>query len=346
VLDGGSFGLGEEVEAFERVFARYCGTDHAIGVASGTDAITVALKALGVGPGDEVVTAANTCVPTVAGIAASGAEVVLVDPNPETYTLDADALARVIGPRTRAVVPVHLYGRCADMEQIAAVARASGLKVVEDAAHAHGATYGDRRAGALGEAAAFSFYPTKNLGALGDGGAVVTSDAYVAERARALREPGIHAEATIDMNGPHSRLDALQAAILRLRLDRLDERNARRGAIAAHYRDALEDAPLLLPQEVPARGHVHHLFVVRVADRDRFRDALASEGIPTSVHYARPIHHHDAYATLRRDGALNVSERLAAQVVSLPLQPAMSDAEIEAVVSATRAALRRAEAPA
>jgi dTDP-3-amino-3,4,6-trideoxy-alpha-D-glucose transaminase len=337
-LDGGRFVGGEPVQEFERAFAEFCGASHAVGVASGTDALELALRAVGVGPGDEVVTAANTCVPTVAAIEATGATAVLVDPEPVTYTLDPAGLEEVLTDRTRAIVPVHLYGQCADMDAIGAFARGHGLKVVEDAAQAHGAAFQGRRAGTLGDAAAFSFYPTKNLGALGDAGAVVTDDADVAERVRLLREYGERRRYESILAGTNSRLDTLQAAALLVKLRHLDSWNARRRELAGRYGAGLAGAGIGLPRGRQDAGHVYHLFVVTVTDRDRFRDELAGRGVETLVHYPRPVHGHPEYARLARPERLREADRLAAQVVSLPLYPELTDAEAELVVDAVNAA--------
>lgn len=326
VLRSGRFVGGEEVERFEEEFAAHCGVAYAVGVASGTDAITIALQALDVGTGDEVVTAANTCVPTVAGIEASGARAVLVDADPETFTLDPARLEEALTPRTKAIVPVHLYGRCADMAAIGEVARRRGIAVVEDCAQAHGAEYDGRRAGSLGDAAAFSFYPTKNLGALGDGGIVVTGDAEVARRARLLRSYGEDERFQHVLRGRNSRLDALQAAMLHLKLPHLDEWNERRRAIAAAY------GANVIP------GHVYHLYVVRSDDRDAFRARLAEHGVDTDVHYPRAIHQQPGYESLApTERSLAVSEELAASVVSIPLYPELIDDEVAHVAHALSA---------
>ena len=333
VIRSGRFVLGDEVSQFEREFADYCGAAEAIGVASGTDAITVALAALGVGAGAEVVTAANTCVPTVVGIERTGATPVLADADPATATLDPASAAEAITERTRALVAVHLYGRCAEMGALAELARRRGLLLVEDASQAHGATYDGVRAGALADAAAFSFYPTKNLSALGDGGAVVTNDAAVAERARALRSYGEDPDGVSRERGLNSRLDALQAAILRAKLPFLDGWNERRRELASLYATLLAGAGVELPQ--PDR-HVFHLFVVRVRGRDAVRAALAARGVETLIHYPRPVHEHPAYAQLGAGRSLPVSERLSREVLSLPLYPQLSDAEVEHVAGALR----------
>lgn len=335
ILDSARFVLGPPVEAFEREFAAYCGAAHAVGVASGTDAITIALQAVGILPGDEVVVPANTCVPTVAGIEAAGAVPVLADVDEDTFTLAPDSVAQALTPRTRAIVPVHLYGQCADMDGLHDLARAHGLKVVEDVAQAHGAAFGGRPAGSLGDAAAFSFYPTKNLGALGDGGAVVTGDADVAEQARRLRAYGERARYDSVRTGWNSRLDTLQAALLRVKLPHLERWNERRRQLAGLYAELLADTGLVLPQEAAGRRHVYHLYVVRSRDRDGLREQLAAAGVDVLVHYPLPVHRHEAYRHLARE--LPVSERLCAEVLSLPLYPELRDAEVEAVAAALRA---------
>jgi dTDP-4-amino-4,6-dideoxygalactose transaminase len=294
---------GPAVRAFEQEWAAFCGTRHAVGCGSGADAIALALRALGVGPGDEVVVPANTCYPTAAGVLETGATPVFADVDETTLTLDTGAARSVLTRRTKAVVAVHLYGRCADIEAL----RALGVPVVEDAAHAHGATRGGRRAGSLGAAAAFSFYPTKNLGALGDAGAVTTDDDALAARVRTLRDFGAH--------GTQSRLDTLQAAVLSAKLPHLERWNARRRALAARYGAALG-------RQADDPGHVHHLFVVRFPDRDRVRARLAGRGIETLVHYDPAL------------APLPVSARAAAEVLSLPLYPQLRDDEVDEVLAA------------
>jgi dTDP-4-amino-4,6-dideoxygalactose transaminase len=337
-LDAGRFVGGPLVENFERAFAAFCGAREAAGVASGTAAIELALRALGVGASDEVITAANTCVPTVAGIEASGANPVLVDVDEATLTIDPDELAAATTTRTRAIVAVHLYGQCADMDAIGAHAREHGLAVVEDAAQAHGAGFDGRLAGTLGAAAAFSFYPTKNLGALGDAGAVVTDDAAVAEAVRELRSFGERRGGPAVRRGSNSRLDALQAAILSLKLPHVERWNRRRRELAAMYRDGLAGAGLRLPDESPRRRHVYHLFVVRTPARDELVGRLARRGIESLVHYPRAVHQHPVYRDLARPGRLERSERASREVLSLPLHPDLSDDEAGAVVEALIAA--------
>jgi dTDP-4-amino-4,6-dideoxygalactose transaminase len=342
VLDSGWFLLGREGEAFESEFAAWVGSRHAAGCASGTDAIELALRALGVGPGDEVVTQANTCVPTVAAIARAGARPVLCDVDPGSATIAPDSLAAAMTDRTRAVVPVHLYGQIGDIDRVIEIAADRGVPVVEDCAQAHGASAGARRAGTLGALAAFSFYPTKNLGAFGDGGAVVTSDPQLDERLRLIRQYGQADRYHHVAEGVNSRLDELQAALLRVRLARLDADNARRQAIAAHYADALAGTRAEPLVRLPDRDHVFHLFVITSDERDRLRDALAADGVGTLIHYPEPIHGHPPYAELGRGPVpLTGAEELSRRVLSLPVYPELTDAEVEHVAAAAARAASR-----
>jgi dTDP-4-amino-4,6-dideoxygalactose transaminase len=334
VLDEGRYVLGPRVEEFERAFADYCGAGHAVGVASGTEAITIALQACGIAHGDEVIVPANTCVPTVAGVEAAGAVPVLADVDLETYTLDPDSVERALTKRTRAVVAVHLYGQCADLPALRELTRLHALKLIEDAAQAHGAEVGGRRAGSLGDAAAFSFYPTKNLGALGDGGAVVTNDAVVAEEARRLRSYGERERYDSVRSGWNSRLDPLQAALLLVKLAHLDEWNGRRRRLAERYGEIMAGAEVVLPVEAVGGRHVYHFYVVRTRARDELAASLAERGVQTLVHYPRPIHGHEAYRHLARP--LPVSERLCDEVLSLPLYPELREDELERVAEAVK----------
>ena len=341
VLRRADFILGADVAAFEREFAAYCGVDHAVGVDSGMSALELALRAMGVGPGDEVIAPANTFVGTTFPIAAAGARPVLVDVDPETSTLDPAQLAAAITRRTRAVVPVHLYGQCADMSAILRIAREHGLLVLEDACQAHGARWGDRRAGSLGDAAAFSFYPSKNLGASGDGGMVVTRDLALAERVRLLRNYGQREKGRSEVLAFNRRLDTLQAAILRVKLPRLDAWNAARRAHAAAYDGVLADLPLVRPRAGAGREHVWHLYVVRVPRRDAVRAALAEAGIGTGVHYPVPIHLQPAHRDLGySQGDFPVAEQLAGEILSLPMYPEMPADGVIAVATALRGVLQ------
>jgi dTDP-4-amino-4,6-dideoxygalactose transaminase len=334
VLDEGHYVLGPPVREFERAFADYCGARHAVGVASGTDAITIALQACGIQDGDEVIVPANTCIPTVAGVEAAGAVPVLADADPVTYTLDPASVEQALTKRTRAVVAVHLYGQCAELPPLLELARTHGLRLIEDAAQAHGAEIGGRRAGSIGDAAAFSFYPTKNLGALGDGGAVVTNDAEIAEEARRLRSYGERERYDSVRSGWNSRLDTLQAAILLAKLPHLEEWTERRRRLAWRYSELLAGSGLALPAEGPGRRHVYHLYVLRTRERNGLVRRLGENGVQTLVHYPRPVHRHEAYRHLARP--LPVSELLCDEVLSLPLYPELHDEEVERVAEVLR----------
>ena len=335
VLAGGWYILGPEVSAFETEFAAWLGVGHVVGVASGTDAVLLALRALGVGPGDEVITVAHTAVATVAAIELAGATPRFVDIDPITYTLDPAQLAAAVTPRTRAIVPVHLYGAPADMDAVLSVARAHGLLVVEDCAQAHGARTQGRMAGTLGDAAAFSFYPTKNLGALGDGGAVATNRPEVAERLRLLRQYGWRERYVSDVAGYNSRLDELQAAILRVRLGHLEAENAARRRLAARYDAVLAGLPITLPVAGPDDCPVYHLYVIRTAARDALAEHLRARGIGTGVHYPVPVHRQPAYAHLGYGpGSLPATEAAAAGVLSLPMYPDLPEVAVAVVAAA------------
>jgi dTDP-4-amino-4,6-dideoxygalactose transaminase len=341
VVDAADFILGGAVEAFEAAFATYCGVRAAVGVDSGFSALELALRACGVGAGDEVVTAANTFIATVAAIESTGARPVLIDVDPVTRNLDPVQLADVIGPSTRAVIPVHLYGRPAEMDDLATIARAHGLAIVEDACQAHGARYRGRRAGSLGDAAAFSFYPSKNLGAYGDGGMVVTDDPEIAERVRLLRNLGSRVRYVHEEKGFNRRLDTLQAAILACKLPHLDRHNESRRAIAQAYRDHLPYAEITTPAECEHSESVHHLFVIEADRRDDLQQHLLREGIATGIHYPVPVHLQPAYASLGYGkGRFPVSERLAERVLSLPMYPHMPPESVAFVASAIAAFVR------
>jgi dTDP-4-amino-4,6-dideoxygalactose transaminase len=335
VLESGRFLLGEEGEALEREFAAACGAAHAVGVASGTDAVELALRAVGVQPGDEVVTQANTCVPTVTGIVRAGGRPVLCDADPSSGVIDLGSLEGALGERTRAVVPVHLYGQCADTEAIVGMCEPRGIAVVEDCAQAHAASLRGRGAGTIGAAGAFSFYPTKNLGAVGDGGAVITGDTEVAERLRLLRHYGQVDRYRHERFGVNSRLDEIQAAIVRAKLPRLEGWTERRREIASIYSAALRDGPVEHLVELPGRRHAFHLFVVRAPDRERLRADLSDRGIGTLIHYPLPIHRQPVFAELSGGPVpLRGAERLGESVLSLPLYPELTEEEIDAVAAA------------
>jgi dTDP-3-amino-3,4,6-trideoxy-alpha-D-glucose transaminase len=331
VIDRGWFVLGPEVEAFEAEFAAACGASHAVGVNTGTDALMLALRVLDIGPGDEVITAPLTAAYTALAIRMAGATPVFADIDPVRCTVAPAAVEAAISPRTRAIMPVHLYGQPADMTEIAAIAERHGLAIVEDCCQAHLATSAGRPVGTIGTLGAFSFYPTKNLGALGDGGAIVTGDVTLAARLRRLRNGGQTDRYHHLESGVNSRLDEVQAAILRARLPRLAGWTARRRAIAARYRAALADAPVtVLPECDP--GHVYHLFTVHSGDRDRLQAALAADAIGTLVHYPVAVPRQPAFADLPAASCL-AAEAVASRVLSLPLHPALSDADADAVAA-------------
>jgi dTDP-3-amino-3,4,6-trideoxy-alpha-D-glucose transaminase len=350
VVDSGTYIGGDEVDAFERAFAAYCGTRHAVGVGSGLSALELTLRAWGIGPGDEVIVPANTAVPTALAVTHAGARLVLADVDPSTGLIDPDAIEAALSPATRAIVPVHLYGHPAEMDRIRAIAARAGVKVLEDAAQAHGATYRGARCGGLADAAAFSFYPTKNLGALGDGGCVTTNDGELAHTLRALRNAGSTVKYVHDEKGTTSRLDAMQAAVLRAKLPHLEGWNRRRGELAGLYAEELGGVDgLTLPALAPATVSAWHAFPVLVHGgiRDAVRRALLDDGVKTNVHYPVPVHLQPCYADLgARPGDFPVSERRAGMQVSLPLDPFHTEAEIRRVAASVRAVLARLREPA
>ena len=335
VLASGWYLLGTELSSFEQEWARYVGARHCIGVASGLDAIRLALLAMDIGPGDEVLVPSHTFIATWLGVSQTGATPVPVEPDPTTFNIDPGRLEDAFGPRTRAIVPVHLYGQPADMDPIREFAARRGLRVLEDAAQSHGARYHGARTGALADAAAWSFYPGKNLGAFGDGGAVTTDDDALADRLRLLRNYGSRVRYVNEEQGWNSRLDDIQAAILRVKLARLDEWNARRTAIAARYDAALLDSCLVLPTAPSWTEPVWHLYVVRSAERDALQRALAEDGVETSIHYPIPPHRQSAYGAHPAAGtALPIAERMAAEVLSLPMGPQLDEDSQSRVIEA------------
>jgi dTDP-4-amino-4,6-dideoxygalactose transaminase len=342
VLEGGSYILGREVEIFESAFAAFVGAAYAVGVGNGTDAIELALRACGIGSGDLVFTVSHTAVATIAAIERAGAMPVLIDVEPGTYTMGPYELARALRMpppgRPAAVLPVHLYGHPADLSALSEIARGHGLRLIEDCAQSHGAQWRGRPAGSIGDIACFSFYPTKNLGALGDGGMVVTSDRTLASASREIREYGWRERYISARIGINSRLDAIQAAILGVKLDRLDADNARRQAIATRYDVGLADLPLALPLRRPEATHVFHQYVIRLDKRDQLRDRLRNAGIGTGLHYPAPVHRQPAYSDRLAAGpsGLGVTERAAPQILSLPIYPQLSDEAVERVIAEIR----------
>jgi dTDP-4-amino-4,6-dideoxygalactose transaminase len=342
VLDSGRLLLGDENQTFESEFAAWCGTEHCVGVGNGLEALHLVLQAWGVGPGDEVLVPAHTYVATWLAVTHCGATPVPVEPDPCSYNIDPARLDEAITARTKAIIAVHLYGQTADMDGVLAVARSRGLKVLEDAAQAHGARYRGRRSGSLADAAGFSFYPGKNLGALGDGGAVTTADAELAQRLRMLRNYGSRVKYHNEVLGWNSRLDELQAAFLRAKLPMLDADNAARAALAARYQERLADLPgIVLPTVAQHCDPVWHLYVVQHPERDRLAEHLRTRGIDTLVHYPIPPHLQPAYASLGMgEGSLPISEALHRNVLSLPLWPGMSFAQADAVIDGIRSYCR------
>ncbi|HVZ44520.1 MAG TPA: DegT/DnrJ/EryC1/StrS family aminotransferase [Ramlibacter sp.] len=335
VLASGTYVLGEEVEAFEHEWAAHCEARFAVGVGNGLDALKLALHAFSIVPGDEVIVPAHTYIATWLAASDCGAVPVPVEPSPETGSLDPARVEAAITPRTRAILPVHLYGLPVDLDPLLEVARAHGLRVLEDAAQAHGARYKGRRIGAHGDAVAWSFYPGKNLGAFGDGGAVTTNDAEIADRVRVLRNYGSREKYRNEARGANSRLDPIQAAALRVKLTVLDDWNARRARVAAQYLDSLRGTGLGLPPVPAYADAVWHLFVVRHARRDALRRHLAARGIATLIHYPVPPHLQPAYRDLGFDrGTFPLAERWADEVLSLPMGPHLDTQAAAAVVDA------------
>lgn len=343
IVDQSDFILGQEVIQFEQEFAEYCSCGHAVGVASGLDALKLILLAMDVGLGDEVITAANSFIATALAISAVGATPVLVDMAERDFLIDVQMLEGAITPQTKAIMPVHLYGQAADMDPIMELAYKYGLKVIEDACQAHGALYNGRRCGSLGDAAAFSFYPGKNLGAFGDGGAVTTNDAALAGRVRMLRNYGSPRRYHHDELGENSRLDTVQAAVLSVKLQHLEKWNAARRRVAARYAEGLKDlAELRLPLTNGYAEHVHHLFVVRTVRRDALMQHLQEHGIDCIIHYPIPIHLQKAYASGGwKPGDFPVAEKAAGEILSLPFFPTMADGEIDYVLDAVRDFFRK-----
>ncbi len=337
VLEGMHLFLGENVQDLEREFAAYLGTKHGIGVSDGTAALVIILRALGIGRGDEVITVAHTFFATAEAVMLVGARPVFVDIDPASYLMNPAKVERAITARTRAILPVHLYGQTADMEPIRNIARRHGLKVIEDACQAHGAEYHGHKAGSLGDAAAFSFYYSKNLGAFGEGGFISTSDDDLARQARMVRDHGSERRYYHDVIGMNGRLDEIQAAVLRAKLPHLDEYDDQRAAHAAHYNECLLGTPVVTPVECAGNKHVYHLYVIRAPQRDALKAWLSERGVASGIHYPVPCHLQKALAPLGyKPGDLPETERAAGEILSLPMYPELTDDEIELVADSIK----------
>ncbi|HNY51294.1 MAG TPA: DegT/DnrJ/EryC1/StrS family aminotransferase [Smithella sp.] len=332
VMESGWYILGREVEAFEKEFAQYCGVKHCIGVGNGLEALHLIIRAMGIGPGDEVIVPANTYIATWLAVTYAGATPVPVEPDERTYNMDSNRIEKAVTPRTRAILPVHLYGQPADMEPIMEIAKKYNLKVIEDAAQAHGARYKGKRTGGLGDAAGFSFYPGKNLGAFGDGGAVTTNDDDLADRISVLRNYGSHKKYYNECKGFNSRLDELQAAFLRVKLKKLDEWNSRRQRIADVYLKELKGIEQIVLPYVPRWAEpVWHLFIIRSPKRDALQKHLEQNGIQTMIHYPVPPHKQQAYVEMNHLN-LPITERIHQEVLSLPMGPTLSNEETKKII--------------
>lgn len=334
VLERGDFILGQDVTKLEEEFAAYCGVKYAVGVDNGLSALELSLRALGVGPGHEVIVPAHTFTATAAAIAFAGATPVFVDVNPETWTIDVEKIEEAITPQTKAILPVHLYGLPADMHMVIGIAEKYNLVVVEDACQAHGAMYKGQRVGSQGNAAGFSFYPTKNLGGCGDGGMVTTNDPKVAETVRALRNCGQRMKNVHELEPFNHRLDSLQAAILRVKLPYLDEWIASRRRLAAVYNKLLTGSTVTMPVEPPGYQHVYHLYVIRSQERDALQTRLKEHGIGTAIHYPTPVHLQPFFTKGEdRRGQFPVAERICNEILSLPLYPELTEEQVETVAA-------------
>jgi len=334
VLDNGWYILGKEVEKFEQEFATYNGVSHAIGVGSGTEALHMALRALDIGSGDEVITTAHTAVATATAIVLAGAKPVFVDIETNYFTIDANLIELAITPKTKAIIPVHIYGQPCNMDVILEIARRNGLRIIEDCAQAHGAKYKGKRVGSMGDVSCFSFYPTKNLGAIGDGGALVTNDDHLAEKIRLLREYGWKERYISSVEGWNGRLDELQAAILRVKLKNLDEDNARRQQHALEYQNTLKAIPLELPTVRKGNTHVFHLYVIKSDKRDELKAHLLNHKVNTTIQYPIPVHRQKYYQKIVGDISLSVTEQATESILSLPMYPEFTEKEQQQVVDA------------
>lgn len=336
VLDSGWYLQGRQNEIFAENFAKYCGTEYALGVANGLEAIKLIIKAYGFGPGDEIIVPANTYIATILAITDNGCTPVLVEPDINTYNINPDLIEEKITSRTKAIIPVHLYGQAVQMKKIWELAKKHNLKIIEDAAQAHGAIYEGRRTGHLGDAAAFSFYPGKNLGALGDAGGITTDDKALYEKIKALANYGSDRKYHHIYKGTNSRLDELQAALLDVRLKYLDSDNARRREIARHYREHITNLKIILPQAYEEKAHVWHVFVIRTKDREALKKYLEENGIQTNIHYPVPPHKQLAYKEWN-GLSLPITELIHREVISLPISPVLTDDEVKTVTEACNA---------
>ncbi|WP_288842417.1 DegT/DnrJ/EryC1/StrS aminotransferase family protein [uncultured Deefgea sp.] len=339
VLDSGWYVLGNEVKQFEALFADYCNTDHCVGVSNGLDALHLILRAYDIGAGDEVIVPSNTYIATWLAATYAGATPVPVEPCIDTYNIDPSLIEAAITPRTKAIIAVHLYGQPADMDPIMAIAEKHGLKVIEDAAQAHGALYKGRKVGSLGHAAGFSFYPGKNLGAIGDAGAVTTNDALLADKVRVLVNYGSKVKYHNEVQGFNCRLDELQAALLSVKLPALDQETARRKEIAEKYNAAFQGLDLELPTVIDCSESAWHLYVVRTKNREQLQQDLAKNGVATLIHYPIPPHQQPAYSEFN-DFSYPIAEQIHQQVLSLPMGPTMSDDDVASVIKAVLACLK------
>jgi dTDP-4-amino-4,6-dideoxygalactose transaminase len=333
VFEKGSYILGENLDNFEKDFASYLDIKYAIGVANGTDALFLALKASGIGPGDEVITVSNTAVPTISAIDASGAAPVFADIEENSFNIDPSGIEPAITARTKAIIPVHLYGRPCGMDKILKIASKHGLKIIEDCAQAHGAEFQGKKAGTFGDLSAFSFYPSKNLGANGDAGMVMTDNEELAGQVSLIRNYGFKTRYNSIIRGYNSRLDEIQAALLDFKLAKLDSWNKRRYEIAKKYINSFKDLPIILPEIEPGTLPVFHLFVIRIKDRERFMQYLLKEGVAVLIHYPVPVHLQPAYEFLGyKKGSLPVTERLSEEILSIPIYPELEDREVDYII--------------
>ncbi|MDO8954811.1 MAG: DegT/DnrJ/EryC1/StrS family aminotransferase [Gammaproteobacteria bacterium] len=336
VLHSGHYILGNEVSSFEHEFATYCGVKHCIAVANGLDALSLIVKAYGFGPGDEIIVPANTFIASVLAISANGVCPIFVEPDMDTYNIDVNKIEEKITAKTKAIMPVHLYGQAVDMAPILAIAKKHKLKVIEDAAQAHGAIYHSQRVGDIGDAAGFSFYPGKNLGALGDAGAITTNDDILAKKLQALRNYGSFVKYQNIYQGVNSRLDEIQAAVLRVKLNYIDNDNSVRNKVAHAYLAGIKNPIIKLPKPGFDKSHVWHLFVIRTSDRDKLQQYLNQKGVQTIIHYPIPPHKQQAYEAMN-DLSFPITEQIHREVLSLPISPIMTDQEIEQVIEAINA---------